>query len=52
MQDRDILVHCKVGGRSAKACESLSALGFNRLFNLEGGIIAWAKDIDRSLAVY
>ncbi|KAG5191621.1 molybdopterin biosynthesis protein MoeB [Tribonema minus] len=51
-RDRDILVHCKVGGRSSKACETLAALGFERLYNLEGGIIAWANEIDRSLAVY
>ncbi|MCP4806953.1 MAG: molybdopterin-synthase adenylyltransferase MoeB [Proteobacteria bacterium] len=53
-RDRDILVHCKMGGRSAKACQALVDAGFDgsRLFNLEGGIVGWAKEIDTSLPVY
>ncbi len=51
-RDRDILVHCKLGGRSARACEDLAAAGFTRLYNLEGGIIAWATDVDSSLNTY
>ena len=51
-RDRDILVHCKLGGRSARACETLAAAGFTRLYNLEGGIIAWATDVDPSLNTY
>lgn len=50
--DRDILVHCKLGGRSAKACEALASAGFTRLYNLEGGINAWASEIDTSLPTY
>ena len=51
-KDKDILVHCKLGGRSAKACEALANAGFSRLFNLEGGIVAWAKEVDKSLPTY
>lgn len=53
-RDRDILVHCKMGGRSATAIESLIEAGFDpkRLFNLQGGITDWAKEIDTSLPVY
>ncbi len=51
-RDRDIVVHCKMGGRSAKACAALAELGFTRVHNLEGGITAWAKEIDPSLPVY
>jgi adenylyltransferase/sulfurtransferase len=53
-RDRDLLVTCKVGGRSATAIEALIALGFDprRLFNLEGGINAWAREIDPELPVY
>jgi adenylyltransferase/sulfurtransferase len=51
-RDRDIVVHCKMGGRSAKACETLAALGFTRLYNLEGGITGWARDVDPSLPTY
>lgn len=51
-RDRDIVVHCKAGGRSAKACEELAALGFTRLYNVEGGITAWAQRVDQTLPTY
>ena len=53
-RDADILVHCKMGGRSAKAIQALIEAGFDpqRLFNLEGGITGWAKEIDTSLPTY
>lgn len=53
-RDRDILVHCKMGGRSATACQSLADAGFDpkRLFNLEGGIVAWAQRVDTTLPTY
>ena len=37
------LVHCAVGGRSAKACDKLDTYGFQKVVNLEGGIKAWEK---------
>lgn len=48
----DVLVHCKSGVRSAAACHALSAAGRTNLINLDGGILAWAKEIDPSLPVY
>ena len=51
-KDRDIVVHCKRGGRSAMACATLGELGFTRLFNLEGGITAWSERIDSSIPKY
>lgn len=53
-RDADILVHCKMGGRSAKAIQALVQAGFDpqRLFNLEGGITGWAKEVDPSLPTY
>jgi len=51
-RDRDILIHCKSGGRSAKAAADLASLGFTRLFNLEGGILAWAQEVDPSIPTY
>ncbi len=47
-----IVVHCKSGVRSAKAITLLQAAGFSHLKNLEGGILAWIKDVDPSLPVY
>mmetsp|Transcript_12942 Transcript_12942/g.23003 ORF Transcript_12942/g.23003 Transcript_12942/m.23003 type:complete len:441 (+) Transcript_12942:123-1445(+) len=53
-RDRDLLVHCKAGGRSATACKALAAAGFERerLFNLDGGILAWAREVDPSMPLY
>lgn len=50
-RDREILVHCKLGGRSAQACKVLADAGFT-VTNLEGGIVGWAKDVDPSLPTY
>lgn len=50
--DRDILVMCKKGGRSAKACAALAAAGITHLYNLDGGITDWAIHIDPSLPTY
>ena len=49
---RDIVVHCKTGGRSAQAIGELQQLGFRKLRNLKGGILAWAREIDPSLPTY
>lgn len=40
-RDREILVHCKMGGRSAKAVALLTENGFTRVRNVTGGIDAW-----------
>ncbi len=42
--DREILVHCKSGGRSAKAVQVLLGHGFTRVKNVAGGIDAWLAD--------
>jgi adenylyltransferase/sulfurtransferase len=42
--DREILVHCKMGMRSARACEMLMACGFTRVKNVTGGIDAWLAE--------
>ncbi len=51
-RDRDILVHCKGGLRSATAASQLSAAGFASVYNLDGGILAWAEHIDPRLPKY
>jgi rhodanese-related sulfurtransferase len=48
----EVIVMCRSGGRSAKACELLSKNGFEDVKNLKGGINAWAREIDSSLPVY
>ena len=49
---QDVVVYCKVGERSARAVEYLRAVGFERVFNLEGGIDRWAEEIDEALPAY
>jgi adenylyltransferase/sulfurtransferase len=49
---RDIVVHCKVGGRSAKAVQQLQASGFRKVWNLVGGITRWSDDVDPSVPKY
>ena len=48
----EIVVHCKMGGRSAKAYEALKQAGFKKIKNLKGGITAWADQVDRSMPKY
>ena len=48
----DIVLHCKVGGRSAKALRILQEAGFRKLNNLQGGITAWSDEVDPSIPKY
>ncbi len=52
-KDKQVIVHCRSGKRSADVIELLQEkYGFENLYNLEGGILAWAKEIDHSMATY
>src|SRR5262249_35675812 len=51
-EDREIVVHCKSGMRSAKAVAFLRQQGFTKVRNLTGGILAWAEKIDKSMPTY
>jgi rhodanese-related sulfurtransferase len=48
----DIVVHCKVGARSARAVALLREKGFTRVKNLKDGILAWSDRIDPSQPKY
>lgn len=50
--NREIVVHCKGGVRSAKAVKYLQQQGFKNVVNLEGGVDAWAERIDPSMPTY
>jgi molybdopterin/thiamine biosynthesis adenylyltransferase/rhodanese-related sulfurtransferase/molybdopterin converting factor small subunit len=50
--NREIVVHCKGGTRSAKAVHLLREQGFDRIKNLKGGILAWIDRVDPSLPKY
>jgi rhodanese-related sulfurtransferase len=50
---RETVVHCKMGGRSARAIEALTRAGFSgKLANLKGGITAWSNEVDPSVPKY
>ncbi len=51
-QTREIVLYCKMGGRSARAVQLLRELGFTRVKNLAGGIDAWIEKIDPSMPRY
>ncbi len=51
-RNREIVVHCRSGVRSAQAAEFLMANGFSMVKNLAGGILAWAEKIDPSIPKY
>ena len=51
--NRETVVHCKMGGRSARAIDALQRSGFQgKLINLKGGIIGWSNDVDPSVPKY
>jgi adenylyltransferase/sulfurtransferase len=52
--DREIIVYCRSGVRSADVIGMLGEIGYDtaKLKNLEGGILAWAREIDPSLPLY
>jgi len=51
-KNADIVMHCKMGGRSAKACDLLRASGFTKVRNMTGGILAWAEKVDPTVPKY
>jgi adenylyltransferase/sulfurtransferase len=52
-RDRPVVVYCHFGGRSESAVRQLQAeFGFTNLYNLEGGIDAWAREIDEEMERY
>lgn len=51
-QDKRIVLHCKTGIRSAEALAAVRQAGFADAVHLQGGVIAWAHQVDPSLPVY
>jgi adenylyltransferase/sulfurtransferase len=51
--NRETVVHCKMGGRSARAIDALQRSGYEgRLMNLKGGILRWSDEVDPSVPKY
>jgi len=51
-RDREVIVHCKAGGRSQRIAEFLVQSGYPRVVNLSGGILAWSDEIDPRVPKY
>jgi adenylyltransferase/sulfurtransferase len=52
-RDKKVVVHCKLGGRSAKAIRELEEkFGFDNLYNLKGGIFAYIDEVQPELSKY
>jgi rhodanese-related sulfurtransferase len=49
---KQVIVHCRSGARSGAICQALEAKGYTNVYNLKGGILAWANDVDTSLTKY
>ena len=52
-KDRLVVVYCRSGVRSARAIKHLmNQYGYSNIFNLKGGILTWADEIDSSIEKY
>jgi adenylyltransferase/sulfurtransferase len=51
-QDRDIVFHCKAGSRSAAVLSAARKAGYQRVSHLDGGILAWVRDVEPHKPVY
>ena len=51
-RDREVVVHCRTGGRSQRVAEFLKQSGYSNVANLAGGIHAWSDEIDPSIPKY
>ena len=51
-RNREVIVQCRSGGRSQVIAEFLKQAGYPSVVNLEGGILAWADQIDPSVKKY
>ncbi|MBX9685975.1 MAG: hypothetical protein K2X27_04685 [Candidatus Obscuribacterales bacterium] len=51
-KDADLVVYCRSGRRSNLAAEFLKELGFEKVKNMTGGVLAWSDQIDSSFRKY
>jgi rhodanese-related sulfurtransferase len=51
-KSKTVIIMCHHGGRSQRACQFLEAQGFQKIYNLEGGIHHWSMQIDPNIATY
>jgi adenylyltransferase/sulfurtransferase len=51
-KEKEVIIHCKSGGRSGAIVNALMARGFSNVANLKGGILAWSQEIDPTIPTY
>ena len=52
-KEKPVVIHCRSGKRSANVIQYLEDnFGYTNLYNLEGGILAWADEIDNDMPKY
>jgi rhodanese-related sulfurtransferase len=51
-KEKQVVIHCRSGARSGAVCNQLEAIGYGNVYNLKGGILAWANEIDSSVTKY
>lgn len=51
-KSKPVVIHCKSGGRSGVIVNELEKRGYTNVYNLKGGILAYAREIDHSIPTY
>lgn len=51
-KNREVIIYCRSGARSAEACKILQNEGFKDVKNLEGGLLSWSEEIDPTIPQY
>jgi len=51
-QDKQIVLYCKTGIRSAEALAAVKAAGFKDAVHVQGGVVSWVRHVDPSLPIY
>jgi sulfur-carrier protein adenylyltransferase/sulfurtransferase len=51
-KDADLVIYCRSGARSGRVAAQLLANGFERVWNLKGGVLRWREDVDPTLRTY
>jgi rhodanese-related sulfurtransferase len=51
-RDKKVVVYCKSGNRSGVITKALEGQGFTNIYNMKGGILAWATEIDPTMTKY
>ena len=46
-KDNSYYLYCRTGVRSANSCQLMNELGFNKVYNLLGGIVEWKGELDK-----